>query len=519
MKPRPVLNRFLLLVVLASLGLGLVYIPPRILEQYETLARYGRVWVYVYFSVVGVGGLLLLGCTVGTVWQLWARTRRKTERQDRQSRSPSELSREQQQVEIAEHLAEVVALQQDRQLPAEVRQELQPLVRKIEDKQEAQTLEIVAFGTVSSGKSSLLNALAGREVFATDAKGGTTLRRSETPWPGIDRVTLVDTPGWGEVEGAEHIAVAAGAAKDADVVLVTVDGPLRKSEFDLLEHLGRMEKKVLICLNKADWYDGDDRALLLAQIREQVRGFVAPEDLVAVRAQPVTRSRVRVLPDGTQAAEQVPIAPDISALADRMLQVVRAEGPNLLLANLLLQSRGLVEEARRRVQEALDRRADEIVERYMWGAGSAAALSPFPLVDLVAGCAISTKLVVELGRVYHQDIDLNAAVSLLGELGKNLLAILGLSVATPAVATAVASLLKTVPGAGLIVGGALQGLVQALITRWIGRVFQAYFRDEMRQPEGGLVSLARREWQRVTTVEELRRLVKRARECLREREA
>jgi hypothetical protein len=201
---------------------------------------------------------------------------------------------------------------------------------------------------------------------------------------------------------------------------------------------------------------------------------------------------------------------------DRLLQVVQGEGERLLVANMLLQSRGLVEEARRRVRETLDRRAWQIVERYTWGAAGAAALSPFPLVDLAAGCAISSKMVVDLAAVYRQDVDLDAAVKLLGELGKNLLAILGVSVATPAVVSGVASLLKTVPGAGTIAGGMLQGIVQALITRWIGGVFVAYFRAEMQTPQGGLTGLARREWDRVTSVDELRKLVKTARQVFRD---
>ncbi len=39
---------------------------------------------------------------------------------------------------------------------------------------------------VSSGKSSLLNALAGREMFRTDVRAGTTLARNEVPWPGVE---------------------------------------------------------------------------------------------------------------------------------------------------------------------------------------------------------------------------------------------------------------------------------------------------------------------------------------------
>ena len=77
-----------------------------------------------------------------------------------------------------------------------------------------------------------------------------------------------------------------------------------------------------------------------------------------------------------------------------------------------------------------------------------------------------------------------------------------------------ASLIKTVPFAGTIAGGVLQGAVQALITKWIGAVFIEYFRNEMQAPEGGLSGLARRKWGAVTTVDELRRLVQTAREKL-----
>jgi len=51
----------------------------------------------------------------------------------------------------------------------------------------------------------------------------------------------------------------------------------------------------------------------------------------------------------------------------------------LLLGNLLLQSRGLVDEAKDRVLATLDERADEVVAKYMWAAGGAAAINPFPL--------------------------------------------------------------------------------------------------------------------------------------------
>ena len=176
----------------------------------------------------------------------------------------------------------------------------------------------------------------------------------------------------------------------------------------------------------------------------------------------------------------------------------------MLLANLLLQSRGLVDESKQRVLAALDARADEVINKYMWAAGGVAAINPIPLLDLAGGTAITVKMVLDLAEVYKQKIDVDTIVTLLGQLGKNLIAMVGATAAAPAMAAGVASLLKTVPGIGTIAGGIMQGLVQALVTRWIGRVFVEYFRNEMQPPPGGLAELARRKWAEVTQPDQLR---------------
>jgi small GTP-binding protein len=497
-------NGLFLLVALAACGVVMIAIPSWIASQLETVSSIGPAWlVYVYVAVVGTGAIVLLGCTGTIVWKLWQRTRNKRVRREKRNRNPSELTRDEREQELAENLASVDGMRSDLPTTDELLREIEPLSRQIEEKRESQQLELVAFGAISSGKSSLLNALAGEEVFQTDLKGGTTAQRNEVPWPGIDKVTLVDTPGLGEVDGAARGSVSASAAKDADLVLLVVDGPLREWEFQLLTQLGDMEKRVLICLNKEDWYDAQEQKSLLGQIRSQVKPYVDGDDIVTVRSQTTKRPRVRVMSDGNEVTEMVDVPIDISPLADRMMKTIRRDGRDLLLANLLLQSRGLIDEARKRVEDAIDRRAWETVDKYTWGAGGAAALNPFPMVDLIAGCAISTKMVVDLGQVYRQDVDLQTVVTLLGQLGKNVIS-----------AGAVASLLKAVPGIGTLAGGILQGVVQAIVTRWIGAVFINYFKNEMKQPEGGFAAMARKEWERLTTMDELRKLVSAAKHQL-----
>jgi uncharacterized protein (DUF697 family) len=204
----------------------------------------------------------------------------------------------------------------------------------------------------------------------------------------------------------------------------------------------------------------------------------------------------------------------VRPLAKRMLAVVKRDGSDLLLANLLLQSRGLVDDAKLQVRKHLDERADQIITRYMWAAGGAAAVNPLPLLDLAGSSAITLKMVLDLARVYRQPLDADVAVSMLSQLSKNLLAMVGATAAAPVAASLIGSMLKTVPGVGTLAGGLVQGVAQALITRWVGNVFVRYLQNEMQPPPGGLVEVARAEWRTLTTPDSLRRLISLGREHL-----
>lgn len=507
----------LVIVALAVIGYLLIAVPSKLVDLYERAADL-HPWIgYALVASVGTGAVLLLSLSFWMLWRVWRNTRQKSRERHRRGLSPSEMSAAQQGEELAENLAAGEQIARGESISPEMRAEIEAAVADLQSKRQAQRLEIVAFGTISSGKSSLLNALAGRDVFRTQVVGGTTKSQGEIPWPAGDRVVLVDTPGLAEVHGESRAAEAAAAAKDADLVLFVVDGPLKAFERDLLSALAEMEKRIIVCLNKEDWYDAAQRDELLQQIFEQVTPAVKATDVVAVRSRPVTRRRVHVLPDGTEEAQTVTEPADIDPLARRMLSIVERDGDALLLANLLMQSRGLVDAAKERVLATLDAQADEVISKYMWAAGGITAINPIPLLDLAGGSAITVKMVLDLAAVYGQSIDADTIVTLLAQLGKNLVAMVGASAATPALAAAVGSILKTVPGIGTITGGIVQGLVQALVTRWIGRVFCEYFRCEMQPPPGGLAELARRKWQEVTQPDQLRKLIQLGRDRLGQR--
>src|SRR5206468_1994436 len=154
-----VTNGLFLIVLLAAIGFGLIYVPTKVIELYDRVKGLGSPYIYFYWGTVGTGGAILALLTSAILVKLWQATRKKNARLARGAKNPSQLSVKDQEREFADNLAVVEALRARSALPDDVQRQLQSLVARAQEKQSAQKLEIVAFGTISSGKSSLLNAL------------------------------------------------------------------------------------------------------------------------------------------------------------------------------------------------------------------------------------------------------------------------------------------------------------------------------------------------------------------------
>ena len=348
-------------------------------------------------------------------------------------------------------------------------------------------VKVVIFGTGSAGKTSLVNALIGEIVGEVDPIMGTTTK-GETyslKLRGVGReILIIDTPGILEagIAGTERGELARQLATEADLLVFTVDNDLRQSEYEPLKILAEIGKRSLLVFNKTDLYTDEDREIILGRLKERVKPFIPPSDVTAICANPQPVQ----LPTGEIIEPSVEILP----LIKRLVAVLRAEGEDLIADNILLQSHRLGEEARKIIENQRRRESDKIIDRYQWIGAGVIAVTPVPVVDMLAAAAVNAQMVIEIGRVYNVELDFEQGKELALSLGKTLVSLGVVKGAVDILAKALQFNVAT-----YIVGKAIQAVSAAYLTRIAGKSFIEYFKHNLDWGDGGITEVVQQQFQ------------------------
>lgn len=303
------------------------------------------------------------------------------------------------------------------------------------EKLDRQVIHIAVFGMVGRGKSSLLNALLGQEIFATgpihgvtqtlqsaqwnatrEAVTGGDLWRVSLPGQGNSCIELIDTPGIDEVDGEAREAMARQVAKEADLILFVVAGDITQVEFNALSQLRQASKPILLVFNKIDQYPQADRQAIYEKIRdERVRELLSPDEIVMAAASPLVAKAVRRA-DGQLIAQLDRGQADVEALKLRILDILHREGKSLVALNTMLYADDVNEQVVRRKMEIRDRSADQLIWSTVMTKAVAIALNPVTVLDLFSSAVIDGAMILALSRLYGIAMTQQGAVQLLGKI-------------------------------------------------------------------------------------------------------
>jgi small GTP-binding protein len=425
---------------------------------------------------------------VQDVWRNWF------SRADNRPQTTEEVPGEAGDRHLALARESLSALMADDRVPDRIRDALQEdyqAVRSLLDKIENGAVHIAAFGRVSTGKSSLLNALTGEPRFAVSPLHGDTRRADMQSWEEYDSggVYLIDTPGLGEWGGESREATAQSTARRADIVLFVADGDLTRSELAELESIRAAGRPVVLVLNKMDLHTADERALLRSTVSERVGDLVSPQDIVQVSASPVPVTVIQEAADGSETESLRLAEPDVAALKTRIWEILERDGKSLCAINASVFAGQLSDEVARHLIDARRLVAERVVRTYCLAKGVAVAVNPIPVADILAAASIDAGLVVHLARVYDLPLNRTEAGSLVRVILTQLAALMG---TVWAVHLASSALKLGTGGLSVIVTAGAQGAIAYYSTYVVGKVAEAWLAGGKSWGEGGPKLVVRR---------------------------
>ncbi|UJF24991.1 GTP-binding protein [Suttonella sp. R2A3] len=346
-------------------------------------------------------------------------------------------------------------------------------LQRLLDKIEQGHVYVAVFGRVSVGKSALLNALAGEQVFATSVLHGETKHSAQTLWQEYDSggVYLLDTPGIDEINGEERSEIAEQVARQADVMIFVVDGDMTEIEYDALFNLASPQQPMLLVLNKVDRLGERETKRLLAHLQRRVDGIVPAEHVLAASAEP---DKVLEYQEDAQGNEQEVWAqpePDVKALRDTLWQLLKASGKSYAALNASVFADQLSQKVGAEIIATRRDIAERLIRQYALIKALGVAVNPIPVVDLLA-IAADASMVVHLSKVYNIPLTRHQA----GELIRAITVQMGVLLGTVYGVHALSSVLKGLTGglSTILTAGAQAG-VAFYGSYVVGKAAERYF--------------------------------------------
>jgi hypothetical protein len=354
---------------------------------------------------------------------------------------------------------------------------------------EQRVVDVAVYGIVNAGKSSLINALAGRDAAATGPVGGTTLDVSAYAWREVKAdvgpysVRLIDTPGLQEVGDRTREALATDAAQRSELIVFVTAEDLTASALDAIRALHECGKPILVALNKIDLLEAGELDSVRASVQSRLAEWVAPEHVIPVAAAPIER-RFLFGPDGLGKLEVVHGAPQIEALESALSAAISTSAPELKALN---EARADVEaHLRDREIDRTQRResAERVADETSVGLALALAVNPIPLLDFLSSSGGLAILIKRVADVYDTAPSASAANHLAAELLWGGRKSLWGSIAV----VGVGGMLKLVPGLGHLTGALAQAAAGGYVCHVLGRALVDYYENGRDWGEGGLVA-------------------------------
>tara|TARA_Y100001970_G_C14258191_1_gene877215 strand:- start:11833 stop:13344 length:1512 start_codon:yes stop_codon:yes gene_type:complete len=359
-------------------------------------------------------------------------------------------------------------------------------VLKIEKELEKGDLNIIVFGAVSSGKTSIVRLLLNQIVGDVSPTIGTT--KAITKYPLVNNnfsrnINIIDTPGLYDDNEKSFYRERISKSKvtRSELILFTIDADIREKESNQIFNLYNIGKRILIVLNKSDLRTEDENKLLIKKLNHKFKSFIKEQDIVLISASP--NSSMNYL------GQSIKGKPIIDNLLSRIIEVLNIEGEELLADNILYQCHELGTISKSLISKQRYAKVNKIIKKYAVITSGICFINPLPLIDLIGVSLINYQMVKDIAKIY--------LVTLNTEQAKNLASILIKTIAGLGLSKASYSLVKTLlslSGPSLLISNFIDSTVSAIIIKVAGESLNIYFKQGQNWGDGGISEVIQKQY-------------------------
>jgi hypothetical protein len=257
-----------------------------------------------------------------------------------------------------------------------------------------------------------------------------------------------------------------------DLILFVIKGDLTDSEKALIQQIKDNKQRILILFDDVEFGLEEDKNLIWQNIKNSLEGIIPTAEIIKISSQ-AQKVKVIKYQDNLNYQESEEITPtQYGQLVDSYSQILEAETEKLILLTAYRNALHLEAKIKGILNQIRKAKSLVVMEKYQVMAATATFANPVASLDLLAAAAINTQMIVDLSKIYQQQLSLNQAREVSIALGKLMMKLGIVEISSQAVGNLLKSNALT-----FVAGGIIQGVSAAYLTRVCGLSLVEYYQE------------------------------------------